>query len=74
MKKIEKQFQEYLDYCRNIRFQSVQTIRGKKWTLANFIKETNIQEAKEINEQIIMQCIARQKRQARFPCPGDPSA
>lgn len=60
MKKIEKQFNEYIDYCKNIRLMSPQTIRGKRWTLSNFIENVDIVRVEDISNQAVMEWIQSQ--------------
>jgi len=43
MRKLEQQFNEYLDYCRDVRRMSEQTIHGKSWICKNLLESENVQ-------------------------------
>ena len=54
MRKIRKQFNDYLDYCANIKRLSPQTVRGLRWTFNDFCKRTDVDSLEEItNDQIV---------------------
>lgn len=60
MRKIEKQFNDYIGYCRSIRFMSKQTIHNKIWTIGDFVKSVNVDKVEDISNQDIMEWIEAQ--------------
>lgn len=51
MRKIEKQVEEYLIYCRDIRFMSIQTLHNKTWALNNFLDSIDVSEVELITNE-----------------------
>lgn len=49
MRKIEKQFDEWVDYCENIQMLSATTIQGKRWFISEFLKEIKAESIEELS-------------------------
>lgn len=60
MKKIEKQLDEYIDYCQNIRRMSPKTLTTKKWICRCLIKEMKINSIDQLTNVDVMRWIASQ--------------
>jgi len=60
MTKFEEQLNEYLDYCKNIRRMSPQTIHGRKWISRSLLESVKINSIEEISNQHINDWIAEQ--------------
>lgn len=62
MKKIEKQFDEYIDYCEHIMMLSPTTIQGKRWFKGIFMKEVDVDSIEEISTECIKEWIVSQSK------------
>jgi integrase/recombinase XerC len=51
MKTIQKQVDEYLNYCRYVRNMTDQTMQSKEYVFSKFIKETSISDFKELTNK-----------------------
>lgn len=60
MSKIEKQFEEYLNYCQNVRLMSEQTMHGKKWVISNFLEDLNVTDVALLSNRDISKWIESQ--------------
>ena len=60
MKKIEKQLNEYIDYCENVRRMSAQTIHGKKWVCKSLLESVKINSIEELTNQHINEWVMEQ--------------
>ena len=60
MRKLEKQIEEYLQYCQNIYRMTEQTVHNKVWVLNSFCKEVPINSIEELTNQHINEWIALQ--------------
>lgn len=60
IKQINRQIDEYLNYCENIRRMSEQTLHGKKWVCKDFINFTKINDLSELSNKHINDWIAEQ--------------
>ena len=60
MKKIEKQVQEYIDYCENVRRMSAQTMHGRKWVYKSLLESAKINSIEDITNQHINDWILEQ--------------
>lgn len=59
-KPIDKQIEEYLNYCLNVRRMSNQTIRCKVWVINYLIKSTKISDIRNLSNKHINNWIAEQ--------------
>ncbi len=60
MRKIEKQFNEYLEWCENIRRMSKQTLHGKRWICKSLLDSIDVNEVEELTNNHINDWIAEQ--------------
>lgn len=60
LKSIDKQIDEYLNYCENVRRMSEQTLHGKKWICREFLKTIKIGSLSELSNKHINEWIAEQ--------------
>lgn len=60
MRKIEKQFNEYLEWCENIRRMSNQTLHGKRWICKSLLDSIDVNEVEELTNNHINDWIAEQ--------------
>lgn len=60
LKSIDKQIDEYLNYCENVRRMSEQTLHGKKWICREFLKTIKIDSLSELSNKHINEWIAEQ--------------
>lgn len=60
MKKFERQLDEYIKYCENVRRMSEQTIHGKKWVCKSLLDSIKINSIEEITNQQINEWIMEQ--------------
>lgn len=60
MKKLEEQFNEYLNYCENVRRMSPQTMHGKRWVCKNLLDFLQINRIEDLTNQMINDWIAWQ--------------
>lgn len=62
MRKIESQFNEWLDYCQNIQLLSETTIQGKRWFISEFLKEIKSNSVEELDNFQINRWIHQQSK------------
>ena len=60
IKQIDKQIDEYLNYCENVRRMSEQTLHGKRWICREFLKTIKIDSLNELSNKHINEWIAEQ--------------
>lgn len=60
LKVIDKQIDEYLNYCENVRRMSEQTLHGKRWICREFLKTIKIDSLSELSNKHINEWIAEQ--------------
>jgi len=60
LKSIDKQIDEYLNYCENLRRMSEQTLHGKRWICREFLKTIKIDSLSELSNKHINEWIAEQ--------------
>nr|DAS28145.1 MAG TPA: SITE SPECIFIC RECOMBINASE XERD [Caudoviricetes sp.] len=60
LKSIDKQIDEYLNYCENVRRMSEQTLHGKRWICREFLKTIKIDSLSELSNKHINEWIAGQ--------------
>lgn len=60
MKKFEKQLNEYIEYCENVRRMSSQTIHGKKWLCKSLLESIKIDSIEELSNQHVNEWILEQ--------------
>ena len=60
LKSIDKQIDEYLNYCENVRRMSEQTLHGKRWICREFLKTIKIDSLSELLNKHINEWIAEQ--------------
>lgn len=60
MKKIEKQADGYFEYCEKVVNLTKQTMRGKKWVILDFIKESGLESIEETTNLVIDEWTAKQ--------------
>lgn len=60
MRKLEQQFNEYLEYCRNVRRMSPQTVHGKQWVCKSLLEFTKVRCMEEMTNQDINDWIMEQ--------------
>ena len=60
IKQIDKQIDEYLNYCENVRRMSEQTLHGKRWICREFLKTIKIDSLSELSNKHINEWIAEQ--------------
>ena len=60
LKSIDKQIDEYLNYCENVRRMSEQTLHGKRWICREFLKTIKIDSLSELSNKYINEWIAEQ--------------
>ena len=60
LKSIDKQIDEYLSYCENVRRMSEQTLHGKRWICREFLKTIKIDSLSELSNKHINEWIAEQ--------------
>ena len=60
LKSIDKQIDEYLNYCENVRRMSEQTLHGKRWICREFLKTIKIDGLSELSNKHINEWIAEQ--------------
>lgn len=60
MRKLEQQLNEYLEYCRNVRRMSLQTIHGKQWVCKSLLESTKVRCMEEMTNQDINEWIMEQ--------------
>lgn len=60
IKPINKQIDEYLNYCENVRRMSEQTLHGKRWICKELLKSVKINSLDELTNQHINDWIAEQ--------------
>ena len=60
LKSINKQIDEYLNYCENVRRMSEQTLHGKRWICREFLKTIKIDSLSELSNKHINEWIAEQ--------------
>lgn len=67
MRKIEKQFEEYIDYCTNVRRMSARTIESKVWVCKDILREMDIDAIEQITNSDIMRWVTTQTKRG---CSG----
>ena len=60
LKSIDKQIDEYLNYCENVRRMSEQTLHSKRWICREFLKTIKIDSLSELSNMHINEWIAEQ--------------
>lgn len=60
LKSIDKQIDEYLNYCENVRRMSEQTLHSKKWICREFLKTIKINSLNELSNKHINEWIEEQ--------------
>lgn len=60
IRQIDKQIDEYLNYCENVRRMSEQTLHGKRWICREFLKTIKINSLSELSNKHINEWIAEQ--------------
>ena len=60
LKSIDKQIDEYLNYCENVRRMSEQALHGKRWICREFLKTIKIDSLSELSNKHINEWIAEQ--------------
>lgn len=60
LKSIDKQIDEYLNYCENVRRMSEQTLHSKRWICREFLKTIKIDSLSELSNKYINEWIAEQ--------------
>lgn len=60
LKSIDKQIDEYMNYCENVRRMSEQTLHGKRWICREFLKTIKIDSLSELSNKHINEWIAEQ--------------
>lgn len=60
LKSIDKQIDEYLNYCENARRMSEQTLHGKRWICREFLKTIKVDSLSELSNKHINEWIAEQ--------------
>lgn len=60
LKSIDKQIDEYLNYCENVRHMSEQTLHSKRWICREFLKTIKIDSLSELSNKHINEWIAEQ--------------
>ena len=60
LKSIDKQIDEYMNYCENVRRMSEQTLHGKRWICREFLKTIKIDSLSELSNNHINAWIAEQ--------------
>ena len=60
LKSIDKQIDEYLNYCENVRRMSEQTLHRKRWICREFLKTIKIDSLSELSNKHINEWIAEQ--------------
>lgn len=60
LKSIDRQIDEYLNYCENVRRMSEQTLHGKRWICREFLKTIKIDSLSELSNKHINEWIAEQ--------------
>lgn len=60
LKSIDKQIDEYLNYCENVRRMSEQTLHGKRWICREFLKTIKVDSLSELSNKHINEWIAEQ--------------
>lgn len=60
LKSIDKQIDEYLNYCENVRRMSKQTLHSKRWICREFLKTIKIDSLSELSNKHINEWIAEQ--------------
>lgn len=60
MRKFEKQLNEYIEYCENVRRMSPQTIHGKKWVCKSLLESVKIGSIEELTNQHVNDWIMEQ--------------
>lgn len=60
LKSIDKQIDEYLDYCENVRRMSEQTLHSKRWICREFLKAIKIGSLSELSNKHINEWIEEQ--------------
>ena len=60
LKSIDKQIDEYLNYCENVRRMSEQTLHEKRWICREFLKTIKIDSLSELSNKHINEWIAEQ--------------
>lgn len=60
MTKFEKQLDEYIKYCENVRRMSEQTIHGKKWVCKSLLESIKINSIEELTNQQVNEWILEQ--------------
>ena len=62
MRKIDKQFDEYIDYCENILMLSPFTIQSKRWFVSEMLKEVTVSSLEELSNDDINKWIMIQSK------------
>lgn len=60
IRQIDKQIDEYLNYCENVRRMNEQTLHGKRWICREFLKTIKIDSLSELSNKHINEWIAEQ--------------
>lgn len=60
IRQIDKQIDEYLSYCENVRRMSEQTLHSKRWICREFLKTIKIDSLSELSNKHINEWIAEQ--------------
>lgn len=60
IRQIDKQIDEYLNYCENVRRMSEQSLHGKRWICREFLKTIKIDSLNELSNKHINEWIAEQ--------------
>lgn len=67
MRKIEQQLDEYIEYCKEVRRMSDQTIHGKRWICKNLLESVDINSIEELSNKHINDWV---KEQTARGCSG----
>lgn len=60
LKSIDRQIDEYLNYCENVRRMSEQTLHSKRWICREFLKTIKIDSLNELSNKHVNEWIAEQ--------------
>lgn len=67
MRKIEKQFEDYVDWCENVALMSPNTVQGKRWFVSEMLGEVNADSLEELSNKDINDWI---RSQGKRGCSG----
>lgn len=60
MRKIDKQLEEYFNYCENIRRMSSATMKNKRWTLTQIVESIKIDDISKLSNSDLNEWVAAQ--------------